>query len=615
MQWMSFLKSAITVIFFTTIMWPGLNAQQQLRITPKGQIEPVNTGLSVFIGQDAGDNDDLTANQNVFIGFECGRFNTTGYSQTAIGAGALRANTTGYFNCAIGYETLNSNTDGTRNAAFGNNSLMSNTIGDENTALGHSALESNFSGNQNTGLGAYALFGSRGHFNTAVGRSALQDNYDGQGNVAVGYYAHEQCYNGQHNVAVGMYSLRNTVGNFNTAIGSNSGSSDSTSSGNVYIGYHAGTKIAATTNKNNNVIIGYQAGYNSTGDRNVFLGYSAGKNATGSDKLYIENSENASPLIYGDFATNKLEFNGLVEVKAAQNIPALIWDNGGGILKNNTDAMLWDRPVYKMLLDADNNDTGVSGEARFQLFSNVDSSAALTAKISLNCDGGDSWINSGDVGIGITNPVYKMDVAGVINGSSGLSGPNTALRAQGAEAIWFDGTQFSWGFGGTWNRFADSVRIGTNVSPSHMLQVDGIARSSQSTWATTSDARVKENVVTIEHALETISRFRPVTFEWIETYRDEHPEAKEFNYGFISQEVEQIIPSMVSIVKEKIGDLTIDDFRVLNSDALVPLLVGAVQEQQAIIEELRSRELAYQARFAAIEQRLASLESSVVSKD
>ena len=51
-----------------------------------------------------------------------------------------------------------------------------------------------------------------------------------------------------------------------------------------------------------------------TGSGNVFLGTSAGSFATGSNKLYIDNSNTTSPLIYGDFATNALTFNGSVNV-------------------------------------------------------------------------------------------------------------------------------------------------------------------------------------------------------------------------------------------------------------------------------------------------------------
>ena len=41
----------------------------------------------------------------------------------------------------------------------------------------------------------------------------------------------------------------------------------------------------------------------------VLLGYRAGKNETGSNKLYIENSDSATPLIAGDFSTNEVTIN------------------------------------------------------------------------------------------------------------------------------------------------------------------------------------------------------------------------------------------------------------------------------------------------------------------
>lgn len=48
---------------------------------------------------------------------------------------------------------------------------------------------------------------------------------------------------------------------------------------------------------------------NATGSGNVFLGYNAGYNETGSDKLYIDNSNTSTPLIYGDFAANRVGIN------------------------------------------------------------------------------------------------------------------------------------------------------------------------------------------------------------------------------------------------------------------------------------------------------------------
>jgi len=61
--------------------------------------------------------------------------------------------------------------------------------------------------------------------------------------------------------------------------------------------------------------LGFGAGYAiSIGQRNVCLGYKAGYNETGSDKLYIENSDATSPLIWGDFTADSVRINGDLHV-------------------------------------------------------------------------------------------------------------------------------------------------------------------------------------------------------------------------------------------------------------------------------------------------------------
>ena len=46
----------------------------------------------------------------------------------------------------------------------------------------------------------------------------------------------------------------------------------------------------------------------------IFVGHMAGSQETGSNKLYIDNSSTATPLIYGDFETDSVTFNGDVKV-------------------------------------------------------------------------------------------------------------------------------------------------------------------------------------------------------------------------------------------------------------------------------------------------------------
>ena len=168
------------------------------------RLEPTNTGNSVFIGQGAGANDDLTDNQNVFVGDSAGYSNTTGYENTANGGSALRFNTTGYYNTANGGSALRFNTTGTLNTASGSQALYYNTTGYYNTANGRSALFFNTTGYENTANGSQALYyNTTGTLNAASGYRALQYNTTGSSNTALGSYA---------NVATGGLTNATAIG-------------------------------------------------------------------------------------------------------------------------------------------------------------------------------------------------------------------------------------------------------------------------------------------------------------------------------------------------------------------------------------------------------------------
>ena len=98
-------------------------------------------GSSVFVGLNAGINDDETDNQN-----------------TGIGYAALQSNINGTYNFAGGHQALYNNT-GSYNTAVGKNALFSLTTGSYNTAVGSYALYKNI-GQYNTALGEYAYFTS-----------------------------------------------------------------------------------------------------------------------------------------------------------------------------------------------------------------------------------------------------------------------------------------------------------------------------------------------------------------------------------------------------------------------------------------------------------------------
>jgi hypothetical protein len=266
-----------------------------------------------------------TGSNNIGNGMYALYSNTTGNYNTANGMYALYSNTTGNYNFANGYQALYFNTAGTDNFANGYQALYSNTTGNQNTANGSSTLYSNTTGNQNTANGYYSLYSNTtGYGNTGDGMYALLANTIGHNNTANGTQALRNNTTGYYNTANGAYALySNTTGNQNTAIGYES--------------------LWKNSDGNNNVGIGMGAGYSANGTGNVFLGYQAGYNETGSDKLYIANSNTATPLIYGVFdadpANQMLTING--KLKISQGSPG-----AGKVLTSDADGLAtWETPA------------------------------------------------------------------------------------------------------------------------------------------------------------------------------------------------------------------------------------------------------------------------------
>jgi len=102
-----------------------------------GRIWQTGTGKSVFLGEGAGASDDLSDNQNVFVGYQAGYSNTIGIYNVAVGDFALYYNTTGWNNIALGRSALYSNTTGSSNIAIGLHAGDNITSGSQNIIIGY----------------------------------------------------------------------------------------------------------------------------------------------------------------------------------------------------------------------------------------------------------------------------------------------------------------------------------------------------------------------------------------------------------------------------------------------------------------------------------------------
>ena len=87
-----------------------------------------------------------------------------------------------------------------------------------------------------------------------------------------------------------------------------------------------------------------------------------------------------------------------------------------------------------------------------------------------------------------------------------------------------------------------------------------------------SDQTIKENVIPLQNSIDILNTLNPVQFSWKENGQS--------SFGFIAQEVEQVLPQIVS---------TANNFKSVNYQALIALLVDAVKTQQKEIEELKKK--------------------------
>lgn len=246
------------------------NNTERFRVTNQGQLEVFNTGMSVFMGQSAGRVDDLTDNENVFIGYLSGFSNTSGDANVGIGAQALNANTSGNRNTALGKYALKSNGSGSNNTSIGSNALTLNTSGSHNVAIGSSALQANISGQKNVAIGTNSSLNTTSSSNTAVGAMTLNSNTSGALNTAIGESALYTNVTGSRNIATGFQTLFNSTGSDNLANGCSALYTNTSGDKNSAVG---GYSLYSNTTGVYNTAVGYQSLYtNTVGSYNTAIG-------------------------------------------------------------------------------------------------------------------------------------------------------------------------------------------------------------------------------------------------------------------------------------------------------------------------------------------------------
>jgi hypothetical protein len=203
------------------------------------------------------------------------------------------------------------------------------------------------------------------------------------------------------------------------------------------------------------------------------------------------------------------------------------------------------------------SNTGVGSNRAAQLYT-VSGSLAIATGLNDNIDERMRITSAGSLLVGTTTTYGK--ITSQQNDSGGYAGAGlTIVRSSNT------------------NRWSFVIATSTNELYLGYNDADkGYFNISTGAYSAVSDSRLKKNIADISYGLNEILALRSVAYN-MNDQEDTGVKA----LGFIAQEVMQVIPESVSEMQSGMYGM--------DKVAIIPVLVKAIQEQQAIITDLKAR--------------------------
>ena len=457
---------------------------------------------------------------------------------------------TGTNNVALGDTALDDGSlSGNHNTAIGSGALTSNTSGAENTATGTSSLLENTTGSYNTAVGRFAMrLNTTANNNTAVGKDAMYANTTGTENVGIGKDALASNTTASYNTATGYQSLfLNTTGASNTAYGNDALRSNTTASENTAVGYQASF---ANTTGTPNAAFGYRSQYlNTTGNYNSSFGAASLRtNTTGSNNV----SFGYAALYSNTTASNSTAVGYQAGYYSTGQRNAFFGSEAGQSNTTGESNTYLGRQAGQLMTTGNNN--------------------TIIGRYGGNANGLDIRTSSNNVVLsdGDGNNVARWDSNGWVD-----------LNGAGGGRIYFKDKN---------NSRANVWSIQPTAATLYIFDADGsnyaYLNQNFTGWSFASDQRLKENIVDLDYGLNTVLSMRPKRYTFLPTNTE--------NIGFVAQELLPILPEAVTGTEQPFEETDSETEKAekclgISKEAIIPVLVKAIQEQQETITALTAR--------------------------
>ena len=209
---------------------------------------------------------------------------------------------------------------------------------------------------------------------------------------------------------------------------------------------------------------------------------------------------------------------------------------------------------------------------------------------------------SGNVGIGTTSPQYAFHIIG---GNAGIDGNLSLKVLYSSEGIEIFNTQ-RWSIGRRTTSTGLFIQPGTG-GVNNGLGVSLLA--TETSWGSASDRRLKKNIVPMESMINKVMQVNPVRYNFIDVPGD--------RVGFIAQEFMNYFPEFVSECEgtlritytEMISVLTKciqeEEIQIINLQKENDELKSTIETHQIEINDLKTKNELLESRLSAIEARLA----------